>query len=126
MQRDKLTSIRDYIVKNSKFLFPVVLIAAVALTVSFALNAGNQKDSGESPESVEESAEGENEPVVQAEATPEPEPPAPEEAPLAVNEDEDIRTLILQYYNAMAAGDSAVMTSIYDEISENEIGRAHV
>ncbi len=123
MQRDKLTSIRDYIVKNSKFLFPVFLIAAVALTVSFALNAGNQKDSGESPESVEESAEGENEPVVQAEATPEPEPPAPEEAPLAVNEDEDIRTLILQYYNAMAAGDSAVMTSIYDEISENDLLR---
>lgn len=123
MRKDNLTKIRDYIVKNSKFLFPVILIAVVAITVSFALNAGNKKDSEESQESVEESLPEESVEGVVAEATPEPEPPAPEEAPLVANEDEAIRTLILQYYNAMASGDSAVMSAIYDEISDNDLLR---
>lgn len=123
MRKDNLIKIRDYIVKNSKFLFPVILIAVVAITVSFALNAGNKKDSEESQESAEVSLAEEDVQGVLAEATPEPEPPAPEEAPLAVNEDEAIRTLILQYYNAMASGDSSVMSAIYDEISENDLLR---
>lgn len=121
MRNDSLTKIRDYIVNNSKFLFPVILIAVVAVTVSFALNAGNKKDGEESQESMEESLAEEDVQGLLAEATPE--PTASEEAPLAVNEDEAIRTLILQYYNAMASGDSAVMSSIYDEISENDLLR---
>ena len=43
MRNDKLTTIRDFIVKNSKFLFPVIVIAAVAVTVSIALNAGEAR-----------------------------------------------------------------------------------
>ena len=129
MQKDNLTTIRDYIVKNSKFLFPVVLIAVVAVTVSFALNAGNRKDGGESPESMEESPGQAGIEALQVDITPEPEQTAAEEAPLAVNENEAIQLLISQYYSAMASGDSAVMAAIYDEISENDllqIGRAHV
>lgn len=123
MRKENLTKIRDYIVKNSKFLFPVILIAVVAITVSFALNAGNKKDSGESQESMEESLNEVDLQGLEAETTPEPEPQPPEEAPLVVNEDEAIRTLILQYYNAMASGDSAVMSAIYDEVPENDLLR---
>ena len=118
MKKDNLTTVRDYIVKNSRFLFPVILIAVVAVTVSFALNAGNKKDDEETQESLEEIA---IQPDVQEEATPE--PAAPEDAALVVNEDEAIHALISQYYNAMASGDSTVMTAIYDEISENDLLR---
>ena len=121
MRKDNLTTIRDYIIKNSRFLFPVILIAVVALTVSFALNAGNKKDAGETQESVEESSVEPDVQRVQEEATPE--PPAPEEAALIVNEDEGIRALITQYYNAMASGDSAAMAAVYDEISDNDLLR---
>ena len=121
MRKDNLTTIRDYIIKNSRFLFPVILIAVVALTVSFALNAGNKKDAGETQESVEESSVEPDVQRLQEEATPE--PPAPEEAALIVNEDEGIRALITQYYNAMASGDSAAMAAVYDEISDNDLLR---
>ena len=41
MQRNKKKSVRDYIVKNSKFVFPIIVIIVVAVTVSIALNASN-------------------------------------------------------------------------------------
>ena len=40
MQNDKLRAIRDFIVKRGKFLFPVVIVAAAAVTVTVALNVG--------------------------------------------------------------------------------------
>ncbi len=125
MGNDKLTTVRDYIVKNSKFLFPVILIAVVAITVSIALNAGRAKDGEESspqeiPEATQVSGEG-------TEATDEseslPEESAPKEVPLVVNEDEAINALVVQYYNAMATGDSAAMAAVFDEISENDLLR---
>ena len=123
MGKDQLTKVRDYIVKNSKFLFPVILIAVVAVTVSFALNAGKPKEEEQKPESLQESGVPEELAEIQSEPSPEPEAAAPEEAALIVNEDEAIQGLISQYYNAMASGDSAVMTSIYDSISENDLLR---
>ncbi|HBA50267.1 MAG TPA: hypothetical protein DCZ91_21240 [Lachnospiraceae bacterium] len=123
MKKDNLTTIRDYIVKNSRFLFPVILIAVVAVTVSFALNAGNKKEDEKKQESLEEVSVQPDVQGLQEEATPEPQQAAPEDAVLAVNEDEAIHALIAQYYNAMASGDSTVMTAIYDEISENDLLR---
>ena len=43
MQKNRMTDVRDYIIRHSKFVFPVLVIAAVAITVSIALNASNAK-----------------------------------------------------------------------------------
>ena len=43
MLKDKLEALRDFAVRNSKLVFPVVLIAAVAATVTLALRAGNEE-----------------------------------------------------------------------------------
>lgn len=121
MSKDKLTAIRDYIVKNSKFLFPVVVIAVVAVTVSVALNAGKSKANQEQG-TEEPSAEESVEPVNLSEEGAETPPPsaAPEEAPLTQNENEGIQTLVATYYDTLASGDSAGMAALYDELTENE------
>ena len=42
--KEVLEAIRDFILHNSKVVFPVILIACVAFTVVIALNAGKKKD----------------------------------------------------------------------------------
>lgn len=123
MRDDKLTKVRDYIVKNSKFLFPVIVIAVVAITVSIALNAGKARaDQGE--QGAESASEEPVEPMQMAVEPGEEELPeateAPKETPLIVNEVDAIRVVAETYYNAMATGDSAAMAALYDELTENE------
>ncbi len=121
---DNKTSIRDFIVKNSKLLIPFVVIVVVACTVSYALGANSRKAGEEDSVPPSESAapvesvepvslpeEGGGEPSVE-------EPP--QQTPLVLNENQDIQALVDAYYDAMAAGDSAGMTALYDELTENE------
>ncbi len=124
MQKNKMTSIRDYIVKHSKLVFPVIVIAVVAVTVSVALNASNAK--AEPADSVDpelpfvnaaglgelEESEGADAIMPLAEN---------EDVPLAVNEDERIQAIVLAYYNAKVYGDIETLTSIYDEISDRDM-----
>ena len=121
---DNKTSIRDFIVKNSKLLIPFVVIVVVACTVSYALGANSRKAGEEESVPPSESAapvesvepvslpeEGGEEPSVE-------EPP--KETHLVLNENQDIQAIVDAYYDAMAAGDSAGMTALYDELTENE------
>ena len=116
MQKSKMEVIRDYIVKHSKFVFPVIVIVVVAFTVSIALNAGNAKE-----DEQEESLPSETASVPESQAA-DPEP-ASKEVPLVANEDSDLYTLIATYYNAMATGESDVLASLYDEVSDNDVLR---
>lgn len=124
MGNDKLTKIRDYIVKNSKFLFPVILIAVVAVTVSVALGAGRKEGEESVPQDIPEATQvsGEGTEAVEPSES-QPEESVPQEIPLVANEDEAIYGLVTQYYNAMLSGDSASMAAVYDEISENDLLR---
>ncbi len=85
MQKNRMTDVRDYIIRHSKFVFPVLVIAAVAITVSIALNASNAKAELADPEasvaSVSEPSDPEKEKAMAPLAT-------NEEVPLVVNEDE--------------------------------------
>ena len=114
MQENKLTAIRDYIIEHSKFVFPIILIAIVAFTVPIALHANRARTEQEEPDSMEsdteENAEEDFEIIIQ-------------NVPMAVNEDGAIYTLVATYYNAMALGDCETLTSIYDELTENELLR---
>lgn len=119
--RDNTRSLRDYIVKYSKFIFPVIVIAAVAITVSIALNANNAKaevpEEEEQPPVVKLSENDVNPPETQeAEALSQ-----KEDSPLTVNEDEQVQAIVLAYYNAMVAGDTTAMAALYDELSDNDL-----
>ena len=116
MQKSKMEVVRVYIVKHSKFVFPVIVIVVVAFTVSVALNAGNAKE-----DEQEETVPSETASVPESQAA-EPEP-ASKEVPLVANEDSDLYTLIATYYNAMATGESDVLASLYDEVSDNDVLR---
>lgn len=107
MLKDKIRTIIHYIAKHSKIVFPIIVIAAVALTVSLALNATKSDDL---PTELLESTLEE----IVAEETAVPE--VDDEVPMVPNGDEGIRTLILTFYNAMALGDEAAMYSVCDEI----------
>ncbi len=113
MWKDKIRFLRDYIVKHSKVAFPIIVIAAVAGTVTVALNAGDSKG-------VEflETETAETETTLEVALT-----QSEEEVPLVLNEDGAISSLIATYYNAMALGDEATLYSICDEIPEQDMLR---
>lgn len=127
MQKDKISAVGNFIVKHCKIVFPVIVIAVVALTVSFALNANRGKNSetnqGQLPVETEKpSQEG----VASMSMAPESTTFAdttPEEIPLAENTDEEIFSLVASYYNAMATGDSEVLTGIFDSLSTDDLLR---
>lgn len=107
MFKDKFRLVCDWLLRNKKFIFPVAIVAAVAVTVSVALGAsGGRKVEGITPESqsgTEESSE------------------QVEDVPLVDNEDSAISTLIYQFYDAQANGDLEILKSLCDEISELDL-----
>ncbi len=103
MLNDKLRIARNFLIKNSKIAFPVIIVAVVAITVSVALGAaGNRK--------VEEIVPEQN-PVSEGDTG------VQEDVPLIKNEDSAISELIYSYYNAQALGDLDTLESLCDEIS---------
>ena len=114
MQKNRLTDVRDYIVRHSKFVFPIIVIAAVAVTVSIALNAGNAKAEPAGPDASAPEASGSPDPGKEAVAS----LSMDEDVPLVVNEDEKIQAIVIAYYNAKVHGDGDTLKSLYDEISE--------
>lgn len=112
MRKDKWSTIRDFIVRNCKIVFPVILVAVVAFTVVVALNANKAKAEEESrPE--ESSSGGESQ---QAQID-----PTKEQVPLTVNEDQEVYALVSGYYGARGTGDMEAMRAAYDEIGENDL-----
>ncbi len=112
MWKNKVRIARDFIIRHSKLVFPLIVIAAVAVTVSLALSAKDAKDVAEDNKvaDVEQTAE----PVLE---------PVNEDVPLLLNEDTEVAVLITNYYNAMALGDSETLTTLCDEISTKDMLR---
>lgn len=110
MLKEKLKKIALLVLKHSKIVFPVIIIAAVALTVSFALGAGEKRDIEEVVSSSEE-VESSEEEVINTE------PPV---VLLEKNETGEIYTLVATYYNAYATGDIETIKSISNYMSETD------
>lgn len=125
MRKDKMSRIRDYIVRNAKYVFPVIVIVVVAVTVSIALKARNASAgeessvSGEDKTAAQESGESQQDGTQTMQDIPE----VPEEVPLLPNENEAIHSVVTAYYDAMLTGDRAALTGMYDSLSENELLR---
>ncbi len=114
MWKDKAIAIRDYIIKHSVIVFPVVVIAAVAVTVVVALGAGESKDNPETlnPESISTDSTG----VETSDGS-------VGLVPLSENTDQGIDTLIRSYYDAMAEGDTGTIASLCDQVEEQDLLR---
>lgn len=118
MQRDnKLTDIRDFIVRNCKKVFPVVVVVVVALTVVIALNLNQEKASAEENNGQQENTVSGGDGTVQGPLD------LNAEVPLVANEDSDIYSLVATYYNAKGTGDMDTLVSIYDVVPENDLLR---
>lgn len=112
MIKDRLIVVRDFAVRNSKLVFPVILIAAVATTVTLALRAGNEDALDPSLSLPEE---------LSLAASPTPEPEAdPKDTTMEMNTNGELYTLIATYYNAFATGDVETIKSISTYMEETE------
>jgi len=115
--KDKMRAVLDFIMRKSKIVFPVIVIAAVAVTVVIALNANDKK--GEQMESLAEGMSTEDvSPTSEPEVTLE-----YKDIPLVANEDPAIYSLVATYYNAQALGDMDTLTSICDTIALEDMIR---
>ncbi len=112
MFKEKIKLIGSFFVKNSKIVLPVVLILAVAITVSVALKANDTRVQEESASPVESTEVAST--VVQTEK------PSEEEAPLTENTDPDLVALIDNYYAAYMNGDVEGIRSISNYLEETE------
>ncbi len=133
MHKDKVKAIKDSIVRNSKYVFPILVIVIVAATVAFALKAGdNRANATQTGDVAQGSVDTLQSVIVDSvgsiimPASPEPtaEPVEPDaDVPLVANEDGELYTAVATYYNSMALGDEAALKALYDEISENDLMR---
>ena len=114
MVKEKMLSLKNSLIKHSKFLFPVVIVLVVAVVVFFVLRITNGDVADELIQVT-----GEN--VLSEEATIE----IPQEKiPMEENTDGDLFTLIVTYYNAYATGDVDTIqgiTSFMDETDKIKI-----
>lgn len=106
MIKEKAKIIIDYVIKHSKVAFPVIVIAAVAVTVSIALNVG--KDEALEKEGLATEATETALPTELAED---------DFYSMVLNENQEIAALVNMYYTGVTNGDADVLNSVCDEIS---------
>lgn len=112
MNRNTWKAIRDFAVKNSKIIFPVIIIISVAATVTFSLKAS----SAEELDKPQASLTGAN---IEEAPTPTPEI-QPQETMMERNTDESLYSLINTYYNAYASGDVETIKNISSYMEDTE------
>ncbi len=112
MVKNKVHAVRDFLIKNSKIAFPIIVIVAVAVTVAVVLGMGNDEiipvQEPDSPETVPSTSE-----MLEAE----------QEVPLVANEDSEVYSIIATYYNALATGDTETLKEICVGMSEEDLLR---
>ncbi len=112
MWKNKIGAVCNFLVKHSKLAFPAIVIAAVAVTVTVALNAGKEKNLA-NDETVSTTSEEQVEVAMEKSVN--------TEVPLVLNEDSAVASLIATYYNALALGDSETLVASCDEIPEDDL-----
>ena len=117
MLKDKMKPVLNFVVKNSKFVLPVVLILAVAVTVSVALKANDER-ANEDTDAINLAS---SEVAVPTEAPVEITPvPVTEDVLLIENTNSELHTLICTYYSAYAYGDVETIKGICNYLSETD------
>ena len=117
MLKDKFKTVVSFILKHSKLVFPILVIAAVALTVSVALRLSNQDELEQKRLEIEQTEE------IQQDEEVVPEPEVKEAVPMELDTGSPLRTLICVFYTAMAYGDEETLQSVCTEISTADMLR---
>ncbi len=110
--KEKALLVRDFILAHGKIVFPILLVAAVAITVVFALRERNPK--------VTETADGNTGvelTVSEGDAAKEIEVP---NVPFEENAYPEVNNLLLAYFNAMAEGDADTIESLQGSLDNME------
>lgn len=110
MKKDITGNIREYIIEHSKIIFPIIVCAAVAVTVVVALRARN-------------TASGVNPDMTSVEAADKAIGEVLQDIPMVENADPAIDALILAWYNAAANGDMETLTSLCDGMQDKDYFR---
>ena len=114
MWKDKMRFLRDAVVRHSKVAFPIIVVAAVAVTVALALGAGRVEEQMQESQPEETVASTVEEVVLDQED---------KEVPLEKKEIEGLYTLMATYYNALANGDVATIQTISNYVEDTEMIR---
>lgn len=110
--KEKALLVRDFILAHGKIVFPILLVAAVAITVVFALRERNPK--------VTEATDGNTGvelAVSEGDAVKEIEVP---NVPFEENAYPEVNNLLLAYFNAMAEGDADTIESLQGSLDNME------
>ena len=112
--KEKALLVRDFILAHGKIVFPILLIAAVALTVVFALRERNPKiaETADDGTGVELSVSGDNADEETGLEVP--------NVPFEENAYPEVNALILSYFNAMAEGDADTIESLQGSLDNME------
>ena len=108
--KEKLRNAWKTAVKNGKYVFPVIVCLAVAITVVIALRA-----KGVRSDELDKIGETIQTPAPPTESSSD---PANDEVALEKNEDPLVQDVIMRYYNALAEGDEAALNTICDKIDD--------
>ena len=113
--KQKLMSVRDFVLTHGKIVFPLLLIAAVAVTVVFALHAGKDKtdEVAGTPATTEVTNVSDGN-VLEETVLSVPDVPLEKDAYEAVNH------LMRLYYQAAADGDVDTIVSIKSSVDDME------
>ena len=112
--KEKVKKIWDYALKNSKYVFPVIVCAAVAVTVVIALKAGGVHNE-------ELNQIGETIPTAESIETQPSEGENSDEVALVKNEDAAVANVITMYYKALSDGDEALLNSVCDKVEDMDM-----
>lgn len=108
----KLEILKNWLIRYSKIVMPVVLVICVLITVVIAVNANRKK--AEQEETVEASEEVD----MSSNLIAVPQVPLEQDAVPEINE------LFHKYYTAMVDGDTDTMSELVDHLDETEILKA--
>lgn len=120
--KQRLKAVRDFLIYHSKIVFPIVLIAVVALTVSLALGTKESPitDDVDGPGTIGDVLSNVVPSLSEDETQDESDTEEPGEIPLMTDLDMSVKTLIYTYYDALARGDADTISGITNVMDEME------
>ena len=98
--KERVLQVRDFVVARGKLVFPILLIAAVAITVTIALKTGSGTVNATGTPDAEIASLSEGNAVVELTVP---------DVPLELNAYPELNSLVMKYFEAMAAGDADVL-----------------
>lgn len=113
--REKVITVRDFIMDHSKIVMPLVLIVCVIITVIIAVNANHREALEKEAEQAAMAVPAEEETAVSVEGLEIP------EYELEENAHPEINNLVRAYYDAQASGDVDVISELNTYLDEIEI-----